>query len=70
MQHDEMRHDERVSDEADPDADPDLLIDFRRVSLRRGGRVLGLCGGYQMLGQSIDDPQGVEGTPGKVPGLS
>ena len=37
--------------------------------LRRGGRVLGLCGGYQMLGQSIDDPQGIEGTPGKVPGL-
>ena len=37
--------------------------------VRRGGRVLGLCGGYQMLGRSIADPQGVEGPPGIVPGL-
>ena len=37
--------------------------------LRRGGRVLGLCGGYQMLGQELDDPEGVEGPPGCVPGL-
>lgn len=37
--------------------------------LRRGGRVLGLCGGYQMLGQVISDPQGIEGTPGSVAGL-
>lgn len=36
---------------------------------RRGGHVLGLCGGYQMLGQSIDDPEGVDGRPGKVAGL-
>ncbi|PZQ79472.1 MAG: cobyric acid synthase CobQ [Ancylobacter novellus] len=37
--------------------------------VRRGGRVLGLCGGYQMLGRSIADPQGVEGPPATVPGL-
>jgi len=36
---------------------------------RRGGRVIGLCGGYQMLGRTIDDPDGVEGPPGKVDGL-
>jgi adenosylcobyric acid synthase len=37
--------------------------------LRRGGRVLGLCGGYQMLGRTIADPAGHEGPPGKVDGL-
>jgi len=37
--------------------------------VRRGGRVLGLCGGYQMLGRSIADPEGIEGTPGTAPGL-
>ncbi|MDE2384678.1 MAG: cobyric acid synthase [Alphaproteobacteria bacterium] len=36
---------------------------------RRGGRVLGLCGGFQMLGRLIHDPQGLEGTPGSVAGL-
>jgi len=36
---------------------------------RRGGRVLGICGGYQMLGRSIADPDGIEGTPGTAPGL-
>ncbi len=37
--------------------------------IRRGGHVLGLCGGYQMLGQSIADPHGIEGAPGHVEGL-
>jgi adenosylcobyric acid synthase len=36
---------------------------------RRGGRVLGLCGGYQMLGRSIADPNGIEGPPGSADGL-
>jgi adenosylcobyric acid synthase len=36
---------------------------------RRGGRVLGLCGGYQMLGRLIRDPDGIEGPPGESPGL-
>ncbi len=37
--------------------------------VRRGGRVLGLCGGYQMLGRSVADPAGTEGAAGVVPGL-
>ncbi|NUH64869.1 cobyric acid synthase [Sulfitobacter sp. S0837] len=37
--------------------------------IRRGGHVLGLCGGYQMLGQTITDPMGIEGPAGKVAGL-
>jgi adenosylcobyric acid synthase len=40
-----------------------------RAHVRRGGRVLGLCGGYQMLGQSLADPHGIEGAPRTVPGL-
>jgi adenosylcobyric acid synthase len=36
---------------------------------RRGGTVLGLCGGYQMLGRTIADPGGIEGSPGKCEGL-
>src|SRR6478672_5356004 len=36
---------------------------------RRGGLVLGLCGGYQMLGRTIADPAGIEGPPATVEGL-
>jgi adenosylcobyric acid synthase len=39
------------------------------AALRRGAKVLGLCGGYQMLGKTIADPDGIEGKPGAVPGL-
>ncbi len=37
--------------------------------VRRGGHVLGLCGGYQMLGRLIHDPGGIEGSAGTVAGL-
>jgi adenosylcobyric acid synthase len=37
--------------------------------IRRGGRVLGLCGGYQMLGKRIADPHGIEGPPSEITGL-
>jgi adenosylcobyric acid synthase len=36
---------------------------------RRGGMVLGLCGGYQMLGHTVADPGGIEGPPATVDGL-
>ncbi len=35
----------------------------------RGGHLLGICGGYQMLGQNILDPEGLEGEPGEMDGL-
>jgi len=44
----------------------DLEIALHR---RRGGMILGLCGGYQMLGSVIRDPSGIEGSPGTAPGL-
>lgn len=37
--------------------------------LRRGGRVVGICAGYQMLGRAVRDPEGIEGPPGEAPGL-
>ncbi|HET9069599.1 MAG TPA: cobyric acid synthase CobQ, partial [Amaricoccus sp.] len=37
--------------------------------LRQGRHVLGLCAGYQMLGREIADPAGIEGPPGRTPGL-
>ena len=36
---------------------------------RRGGRILGICGGFQMLGCSIADPHGIEGVAGETKGL-
>jgi adenosylcobyric acid synthase len=44
--------------------DIDLL-----AHVRRAGHVLGLCGGYQMLGRSVADPDGTEGPAGETPGL-
>ena len=37
--------------------------------LRRGGMVMGLCGGYQMRGTKLDDPDGIEGPAGDTAGL-
>jgi adenosylcobyric acid synthase len=36
---------------------------------RRGRAILGICGGYQMLGRRIADPLGIEGSPGEIAGL-
>lgn len=38
--------------------------------LRFGGKVLGICGGFQMLGKTVSDPDGVEGQPGISDGLA
>jgi adenosylcobyric acid synthase len=44
--------------------DIDLL-----AHVRRGGRVMGVCGGYQMLGRRVADPDGIEGPAGEAAGL-
>ena len=40
-----------------------------QAHVRRGGHVLGICGGYQMLGHVVRDPDGIEGPAGETPGL-
>ena len=40
-----------------------------RRHLRYGGKLLGICGGFQMLGRQLHDPQGLEGEAGSSPGL-
>jgi adenosylcobyric acid synthase len=40
-----------------------------KAHVRRGGAALGLCGGYQMLGRKIADPEGIEGPAGEMAGL-
>ncbi|MDD5248726.1 MAG: cobyric acid synthase [Rhodocyclaceae bacterium] len=42
---------------------------YMRRHLRYGGKLIGLCGGYQMLGRTLHDPAGVEGQAGSVAGL-
>ncbi len=37
--------------------------------LRYGGKIIGICGGFQMLGDFISDPNGIEGNAGTLPGL-
>ena len=55
-------------------ADLDWLIkqgwgDYLARHLRYGGKVIGICGGFQMLGQTVADPHGVEGEAGVSAGL-
>lgn len=40
-----------------------------QAHVRRGGNVLGICGGYQMLGTKVCDPEGLEGPAGVIDGL-
>ena len=40
-----------------------------RRHLRYGGKVIGICGGLQMLGRQVHDPLAIEGPPGSAPGL-
>ena len=40
-----------------------------QAHVRRGGKVLGICAGYQMLGQTITDPEGIEGRARSIDGL-
>ncbi len=43
--------------------------DLLKAYQRAGGHLLGICGGYQMMGRSVADPDGLEGRPGKSRGL-
>ncbi|CAN7462884.1 cobyric acid synthase [Pararhizobium sp. LjRoot238] len=53
------------------------LADFRaqgwdrdlQAHVRRGGHVIGICGGYQMLGSRVTDPHGIEGNVREIEGL-
>lgn len=45
-------------------------VDYLKKHLRYGGKVIGVCGGYQMLGELIEDPLGIEGSPGTSEGLA
>ncbi|TNF38121.1 MAG: cobyric acid synthase [Gammaproteobacteria bacterium] len=44
--------------------------DYLQKHLRYGGKVIGICGGFQMLGKHIHDPHGIEGNPGSSEGLA
>jgi adenosylcobyric acid synthase len=41
-----------------------------RKYVQEGGKVTGICGGYQIMGTAVHDPEGLEGAPGLTPGLS
>ena len=48
---------------------PDRREGYLQRHLRYGGKLLGICGGYQMLGERIADPLGLEGEAGESAGL-
>jgi adenosylcobyric acid synthase len=48
--------------------DSGWAAEIRRLAAA-GGHVLGICGGYQMLGSRVNDPEGLEGAPGFTAGL-
>ena len=43
--------------------------DYLKRHLRYGGKVIGICGGFQMLGRRVHDPQGIEGAPRSAEGF-
>jgi adenosylcobyric acid synthase len=45
-----------------------LVARIRKLA-EEGGSVLGICGGYQMMGESLHDPEGLEASPGSAEGL-
>ncbi len=45
------------------------MADAIRRAYDRGCTVMGICGGFQMLGQTVNDPLGIEGQPSSLPGL-
>ena len=55
----------------------DDLLELRRSGLaqaiieaqRQGKTILGICGGFQMMGQTVSDPAGIEGSVAQLPGL-
>jgi adenosylcobyric acid synthase len=46
------------------------FVEAIKAMARRGVPVVGICGGYQMLGERVCDPDGLAGSEGSVPGLS
>lgn len=45
------------------------IADVLTEAYRNGKKIIGICGGYQMMGRRIDDPEGVEGDIKSIPGL-
>ncbi len=46
------------------------LAEWILAQRRRGATIVGICGGFQMLGRAVHDPRGIESDPGTAPGLA